>query len=1205
MPNNIFFNLINNAAFLLALWAIYGVITTKNWSLKANIEKMLAGLIIGLIGMAIMHDPFSFSFGVVFDTRSILLSLSGLFFGSVPTLIAVIITTLYRIYTGGAGVLAGVGVILTSAGIGLAWRYFRRKHDKEISAWELYLFGILVHIVMLIMMLTFPWEIASEILKEISLPVLILYPLTTVLMGMLFSNQLAREKIESALKKEREKAEKFLNLTPALIIALDLHGNITMINDRGCHLLESKHEAIIGKNWFESFLQEHIREQAKSIYSQLLDGNLELSGYYESAILTAKGNEKILQWHYSIVEDNEGKINGVLISAVDITERKKTEESLQENEEILRLSTELANVAVWEFSFATNSMIRSKNHDTLYGLEWQSTWKFETFLNSTHPDDREYSNQIIQSSAAPGGPDRYKFDFRVVYPDQSIHWLSVVGQVVVRNSEGQGMIVRGALIDITERKQTEKSIARLNERITLATQAAQMGVWDWDIVNNELVWDDKMYALYGIEKGDFSGAYEAWTKGLHPDDLARCELETQNAIHGEKAFDTEFRVLWPDGTVRHLKANADVIKDSDGNPVRMVGVNYDITDRKLTDEKLRQSEELFSNAFHVGPAAMTITRIADGKFINVNDTFLDLFEFSREEVIGHTSTDLNMWTPEERKKLIRKQIESGGLRNTELVAQAKSGRPINILFSSKPMMLGEEECHLTTMINITERKRTEEERQKFVMLADSSSEFIGMCDLDFNPIYVNPAGIQMVGLRDLEDACQVKVQDYFFPEDQRFITDEFFPRVLREGHGDVEIRLRNFQTGKAIWMLYYLFSVRQDNGKVIGWATVSRDITERKLTENRLLLHSEIVANMDEGVYLMRAQDETIVYTNSALERIFGYGPDEMIGKHISIINTSTENDPEDTMKEIRAIIEIEGGWQGEVLNVRKDGIPFWSHVNVSVFDHSEYGTVWLGVHADITERVKAEEEKQQMEAHLRQQQKLESIGTLASGVAHEINNPIMGIMNYASLIGERLDPSQSQLHEFADEIGHETERIAKIVSNLLTFARQEKQSHSPARITDIVDGTLSLIRTVIKRDQITLEVDVPDDLPELKCRSQQIQQVMMNLLTNARDALNERYPEYDPNKIIKMSVHLFEKEGRRWLRTTVEDHGVGIPVEIRERIFDPFYTTKGRATGTGLGLSISLGIVQEHHGELTFESEEGQPTRFYLDLPVDNGWNL
>ena len=303
-----------------------------------------------------------------------------------------------------------------------------------------------------------------------------------------------------------------------------------------------------------------------------------------------------------------------------------------------------------------------------------------------------------------------------------------------------------------------------------------------------------------------------------------------------------------------------------------------------------------------------------------------------------------------------------------------------------------------------------------------------------------------------------------------------------------------------------------------------------------------------------------------------------------------------------------------ETGEARSEIVPYTSEENLAGWiDLSAYPLKDIAGHVigviehvkDITERVRAEEERRQMEAQLRQAQKLESIGTLAGGVAHEINNPIMGIMNYAQLIGERLDPDQEQLREFSSGIIHETERVAKIVRNLLTFSRQEKRAHSLARMTDIVEDTLTLIRTIIKRDQITLEVAVPEDLPKIQCRSQQIQQVLMNLLTNARDALNQRYPEYDPDKIVSVTVHLFEKDGRRWLRTAVEDHGVGVPVEIRERIFDPFFTTKDRATGTGLGLSISLGIVQDHHGELTFESEEGQPTRFYLDLPVDNGWEL
>ncbi|MCE5264517.1 MAG: hypothetical protein LLG97_13410 [Deltaproteobacteria bacterium] len=125
------------------------------------------------------------------------------------------------------------------------------------------------------------------------------------------------------------------------------------------------------------------------------------------------------------------------------------------------------------------------------------------------------------------------------------------------------------------------------------------------------------------------------------------------------------------------------------------------------------------------------------------------------------------------------------------------------------------------------------------------------------------------------------------------------------------------------------------------------------------------------------------------------------------------------------------------------------------------------------------------------------------------------------------------------------------------------------------------------------------------KCRSQQIQQVLMNLLTNARDALNERYPGYSPEKRLRVTAEIIRKQGRTFIRTTVEDNGIGIRAEIRDRIFDPFFTTKPKETGTGLGLSISYGIVRDHGGELTAESEPGRYTRFHVDLPVDSGWTL
>jgi signal transduction histidine kinase len=259
----------------------------------------------------------------------------------------------------------------------------------------------------------------------------------------------------------------------------------------------------------------------------------------------------------------------------------------------------------------------------------------------------------------------------------------------------------------------------------------------------------------------------------------------------------------------------------------------------------------------------------------------------------------------------------------------------------------------------------------------------------------------------------------------------------------------------------------------------------------------------------------------------------------------------------------------------------------------------------NTNERQKAGQERLRLEAQLRDAQKLEALGTLAGGVAHEINNPVNGILNYSQLIIERLADRDREVAEIAGEIIHEAERITLIVRNLLQFTRHEKPRYSPARIVDIVESTISLMRTISKRDQITLDIEVPVGLPKVKCRSQQIQQVLMNLLTNARDALNEKYPGYHRDKIIAVRAGLMEKDGRPWIRTTVEDKGTGIPSDIQPRIFEPFFTTKPGDKGSGLGLAVSLGIVKEHGGELQVETQPGQFTRVHLDLLIDNDWEL
>jgi signal transduction histidine kinase/sensor domain CHASE-containing protein len=257
-----------------------------------------------------------------------------------------------------------------------------------------------------------------------------------------------------------------------------------------------------------------------------------------------------------------------------------------------------------------------------------------------------------------------------------------------------------------------------------------------------------------------------------------------------------------------------------------------------------------------------------------------------------------------------------------------------------------------------------------------------------------------------------------------------------------------------------------------------------------------------------------------------------------------------------------------------------------------------LTVTLDITERKQAQKDRINLEAQLRQAQRLESIGTLASGVAHEVNNPLTGIINYAELVKD-LSQGDERALEYTQGIIVEGNRIATIVKNLLSFSRQNEETSSPARIADIVDASMSLLQASLRREQIEVVLDIPENLPMVHCRSQQIQQVLVNLITNSLAALNERFRGYDVNKLLSITADTLYDDDNTWLRITVEDHGKGIPEDIRGQVFDPFFTSKTRDQGTGLGLSVSHGIVMDHHGRMSFETQEDLFTRFFVDLPL------
>jgi PAS domain S-box-containing protein len=422
-------------------------------------------------------------------------------------------------------------------------------------------------------------------------------------------------------------------------------------------------------------------------------------------------------------------------------------------------------------------------------------------------------------------------------------------------------------------------------------------------------------------------------------------------------------------------------------------------------------------------------------------------------------------------------------------------------------------------------------------------------------------------------------------EMQRSIRSEknYFEFKHRRANGmisDVEVHSGNVQIkGETL-----LYSIIHDVSQKVSFQNA---IQERDRLLRAMLNHSPY------AVFLV--VDFEFKYLNQPAFELFGVVNSNHILTH-SVFEYIAPMYHDQVRERLTRLIKDKGALEPtELVYLRHDGTAFEVEV-LSVYYEYDGVIGTLAFARDISEQKKIQTARFELEQRSQQQQKLESIGLLAGGVAHEINNPIQGIMNYAELIVE--GSAEPKLQEYASEIISESKRVSEIVRNLLQFSRMDKQSHSSARIEDIINRTISLVNTIFRKDNIKITVEIEDDLPSIQCRSQQLQQVLMNLLTNARDAIQEDFNLDKIDKHIIIAAHRQIHHHRDYLVLSVADNGVGIQDDVKEKLFQPFFSTKSKDKGTGLGLSISYGIIKDHDGFIEVINEKGN-TRFDVFLPV------
>jgi len=548
----------------------------------------------------------------------------------------------------------------------------------------------------------------------------------------------------------------------------------------------------------------------------------------------------------------------------------------------------------------------------------------------------------------------------------------------------------------------------------------------------------------------------------------------------------------------------------------------------------------------------------------------------------------------------------------------------DIYYIHKPFNPLELYCLVNSLINVWEKNiKLMESEAKYRSIFESFQDIYYRTDMDGIIRLVSPSVINYLGYGP-EELIGRQVKDIYLDPSQREI---FIQKLVSHRKvNDFHIKIRH-KDGHIRDVSLNSHIILDKKGKPDVIESVMRDITEKIAVEKELLDYrnhleelverrtlelksmkdflDNIINAIGEPIFV-KDRNHRFILVNDALCEISGCSREEVMGK------TDYDFFPEEQVKVF---------WEKdeEVFNTGKDNIneeEITSHdgnirkiiTKKKLYTDKSGEKFIVGLIRDVTEQKTYEEALMESEAkykNLAEQtistSHLASLGELAAGVAHEINNPINGIINYAQILVNSICEGTFE-HEISREIIKEGERIADIVSSLLSFARMDKQEKISVSLGDVIFASLSLTGTLLNKDKIKVNIVFPDNLPRIMVQPNQIQQIFLNLLSNSRYALNKKYASSHENKIIKIRANEVSINNLPFVKISFYDYGCGIADNILDKIMNPFFTTKPPGQGTGLGLSISYGIISDHGGNISINSKEGEFTEVIITLPCNRG---
>ena len=895
-------------------------------------------------------------------------------------------------------------------------------------------------------------------------------------------------------------------------------------------------------------------------------------------------------------KDEDGTIlyyEGIL---VDITAQVEAEHALRESQEQLASIFNFVPIAISLNTWPEGKFIAvNPAFEKIFGLSREQTLgktSLELKLWDTVPEELRAFNRELREK-------QLVIDSKVAYnhPQLGLRHFKLSSELITIH--GQEHII-SIVSDITERVLGEQALRESEEKFSAIFR----------FVPNAIV----LSSYPGCNIRDCNPAFEKifnvkreqiigktnFELGVWPTDDFRERViarlgEKQYIENGEVEYTTE------NGEKKFLLFSAERMNLAGEDYI--VSIFTDISEQKHNEFLTRESEARFRHIYENTPIMMhSINR--ENKIINVNNYWLEKTGYSREEVIGQDIYFL--MTAESarraREETIPKFWKEGLARDIEYQFITKDGTIIDVIVDCQATIdPAGQEISLTVVRDVSELRKLVKELQ------ESEERYRSLVDLSPIPVavhtdglctFINPAAIKVLGGKSAEDFIGRSVMDFVHPDHKAIIQERirkaFVEKVeptLRE-----EKLLRLDGTPVTVELLGTLIEF---NGK-LSLQIVFHDITSRKMAEAQATRFGRILKNSLIEIYVFDAETWRFLQLNEGALINLGYTDKEL--HEMTPLDLKKELDEKQFSKLLQPLLAGEKEVVTfEATHTRKDGSRYPAEIHLQYVQASEQN-VFIAIALDITKRKEAEEARKKLEERILHTQKLESLGVLAGGIAHDFNNLLTGILGNSSLALMDIGPTAAARQNLID-IEEASRRAADLCRQMLAYSGKGKFVIKPINLSKIVEDLTQLLEVSISKKAV-VKFNFADNLPLIEGDVTQIRQVVMNLITNASDAIEEK------SGVITISTGAMECD-REYLKQSwmsvdlpegvyvyleVSDTGCGMEQETINKIFDPFFTTK--FTGRGLGLAAVLGIVRGHHGAIKVYSEPGKGTSFKVLFP-------